>query len=502
MNKEITTQQLKQLFPSEVFQALAEISARKKTRLYLAGGSVRDLILHRQVVDIDLTVEKNAIQWAEELSQRLSATLVPLGRDEDAARVVWKKLDIDFSSFREGADTIEKELKKRDITINSLAVLLDPLFFEMKPAKFKVIDPVNGIIDLENRLVRMTSQKSFRSDPLRMLRVFRFAACFDFAIDEKTLDRIEQQAGLLSKIAAERIAHELDLIMASDRAHDSFATMAKTGLLWQIIPELQRGVGMDQPASHHLDVFEHSLAALDHMECILAEPQAYFTAFGEAIQSYLARSRNRIRLKWAALLHDIGKPATYGINEDKNNRITFYNHDQEGAKLFTTIAMRLKMSREDRSAIAGLISHHMWPFHLNNVRRKTELSLKAKLKITHKIGEELLGLFLLCMADTLAGQGSKKPEAMEQELRDLLVEIDEVRRSHVQPVLDSPPLITGKDLIDIFNLEPGPFFRQILEKVHDARMEKRITTRKEALQWVEKVLLESDFDKPEGTSKI
>ncbi len=472
------------LLGPDLLAMLREIHRRLPGKLYLAGGTVRDLLLGRKPADIDLTVDYRARRWARCLAEQTGGAYVALGRDEDAARVVWRGEEIDFSSFREGAATIREELRKRDITVNSLAVRIDRLLAgdrEQWPAVLEVIDPVGGIRDLGDGLIRATSRQAFVADPLRLLRVFRFAAVLDFAIDPRTLEQVERQRELIGRVAAERISHELDLIMASPRAHATVAMMAESGLLWELIPELQAGVGMEQPASHHLDVFAHCLETLAQMERIQEEPGRFFPGQGPLFRAYLAQGRNRVRLRWAALLHDAGKPTTYGIDEDKGGRITFYNHDLRGAEILADLADRLRWSREDTRAVSGLVAAHMRPFFLANVERAGELSLRACLRLIRAMGQDLPGLFLLAMADALAGRGEGRPEEMEGEVAALFARLEEVRRRNVVPVRSSPPLITGHDLIKELHLEPGPLFRDILARVEDARMEKKITTRDQAL---------------------
>jgi poly(A) polymerase len=238
---------------------------------------------------------------------------------------------------------------------------------------------------------------------------------------------------------------------------------------------------MEQPASHHLDVFDHCLSALDWMERIIHDPGRFFGEV-EVLENYLEHGRNRLLLCWAALLHDIGKPPSYGINEDKGGRITFYDHDQEGRRLVATIGERLRGSGLQAQKVGGLIGLHMRPFHLSNFRREQELSLKAKVRLVRAAGPDLEGLFLLAMADSLAGKGAAKPEEMELELDELLCDLLQVRRDNVEPVQSGPPLLTGRDLIEELKLQPGPLFSKILDTIEQARMEQRISTSKEALE--------------------
>jgi poly(A) polymerase len=476
------------LFPAELLGYLAAVHNDLPGDVYMTGGTVRDLLLGRKPADMDLTVVRRAKLWAELLAEQTGGTYVELGREEDAARVVWQGLDVDFSSFREGASSIDEELHKRDLTVNSMALPVHGLLHDpdcTRHEQLPVLDPVGGRQDLQDKLIRVTSRESFASDPLRMLRVFRFAAVLDFAVDVETLQEIRLQRSAIKRVSRERVAHELDLIMATGRAYQAFVDMHQSGLLWEIVPELRAGAGMDQPASHHLDVFEHSLEALHQMELVLADPAAYFPENSADMEHYLQADRRIIQLKWAALFHDVGKPVTYGINEDKGGRITFYNHDLQGADIFTSIARRLRWPSRDTRVVARLIAGHMRPFFLANNQRQGSLTLKACLRLVKSIGRHLPGLFLLAMADALAGKGESSPEEMELEVSGLFNRLARIDQEHVAPVRSAPPLITGKDLIHELNLSPGPAFRTILDQVEEAQMEHTISSRDQALALAE-----------------
>ncbi|MCW5210545.1 HD domain-containing protein [Desulfobulbus sp. N3] len=472
------------LFPHDLSEKLALVRRELGGEVYLVGGSVRDLVLGRSSGDLDLTVSRDAEQWAERLRELTGGTYVELGREEDAARVVLRQgLDVDFSSFRAGARSIEEDLHKRDITVNALAVSVHDLLAGrcQEQDRLPVIDPTGGLADLQQQRVRVVTKKSFADDPLRMLRVIRFAAVLGFTVAPDTLEQVRQQRDSIDRVAKERVAYELDLIMASPSAHRAFSEMGACGLLWQILPELQAGQGMGQPASHHLDVFEHCLEALGQMEQILAGLDRYFPESQAVMAAYLHSKRRRVQMKWAALLHDVGKPFTYGINEKKGGRITFYNHDMCGADILTEIARRLRWAKEDTALVARLIGGHMRPFFLANNQRQGTLTLKACLRLVRKIGEHLPGLFLVAMSDALAGKGEASPDDIEQEVAGLFDRLLQVEEKHVTPVRTAPPLITGRDLIEELSLTPGPLFRAILEQVEEAHMEHRISTRAEAL---------------------
>lgn len=483
--KKIACSRVQALFSPELLDHLSGIAGRRPKGIYLAGGTVRDLILGRTPADVDITVACHAKAWAGELARLTGGAFVELGREEDAARVVCQSQVIDFSSFRAGAVSIDQELTKRDLTINALGLCIDPVFDGsgcVQGMEFPVIDPLQGVGDLATGVVRVCSKQSLTDDPLRMLRVFRFAATLGFDIVPETLTEVCRHRERIAQVAVERIAHELDLIMASARAYPAFVRMAGTGLLFEILPELRAGVGMEQPASHHLDVFDHLLETLHQMERIQDDPGRYFPGYRAVMEEWLHQGNRSRQLKWAALLHDVGKPATFGINEDKGGRITFYNHDLQGADIFSALAGRLRWSKEGTRGVAELIASHMRPFFLANNQRQGNLTLKACLRLVRKIGDKLPGLFMLAMADALAGKGEGSPEEMEQEVAGLFERLWRVRQEYVAPVCSAPPLLSGHDLIKELHLEPGPLFRIILEQVEEARMEHRISTRKQALE--------------------
>jgi poly(A) polymerase len=470
-------------YPQRLILALARVSSGSGQEFFVIGGTVRDWLLGRIPGDLDLTVACDAVSCCRALIAALGGgAFVPLGcAEEDAGRVVWQGLTVDFSSFRQGARTIEEDLGLRDYTINSMGVSLAALLGDS--AELRLLDPLGGAGDLDAGILRACPH-AFAADPLRMLRGYRLRAVLGFAIEAATAEEIARQGALIRQAAVERISHELDLIMASERAHTVIGEMAGSGLLWQIIPELASGVGLEQPGFHHLDVFHHSLAALGFMEEILAAPERFYPGSVVQIREYLGQPGVAGRLKWAALLHDLGKPMTMAVREDKDGRITFYNHDQAGKGLVLNLGREMRWGNEDRERVADLVGMHMQPFHLCNVRRDGPLSRKACLNLSKKAGDDLIGLFLLAMADSLAGQGEKKPPAMEAELAGLLDEVLKIHARYIQPVISGPRLLTGQDLISSFSLTPGPLFARILDGLQIAQVEGEIASTEDAHRWV------------------
>ena len=478
----VLTQDWLQTYPEELRRALGQVALRSGQPLYVAGGPVRDWLLGVAAKDLDLTVPTGAVACARELSTLLGGTFVLLDEGEDVARVVWQGLNLDFSGFRNHSTTIEDDHDQRDFTINAMAVLFAPETGTL--ASLAVIDPLGGVADLEQKLVRTPAVANLLADPLRLLRAHRFSATLGFAIEAQTEAAIATHGELLVEAARERVAYELGLIMASPRAWQTIRRMADNSLLWVVFPELVPGCGLEQPASHHLDVFEHSLEALRWLEKILLDPEAYFPGQGELFREVVQGKRS-VLLKWAALFHDLGKPETHRLVEEK---ITFYSHDQAGAAIFEAIAERLHWPKDDRNRVARLIALHMWPFHLSNARLRTGITRKACLRLVKAVGDDLAPLFLLAMADSLAGQGPGKPEGMEENLAALFLEVHGVYAEYIQPVFASPPLVTGHDLIEVFALEPGPAFKEILDGLVVAQVEGLVSDREQALAWVKMFL--------------
>ncbi len=470
-------------YPGTIRLALKKLAGRCR-ELYVAGGAVRDWLGRSMAVDLDLAVAGDGIAAARFFAAETGGVFVLLDEQEGVARVVVDGLSVDIASFREGTTNIIDDLTRRDFSINAMAVAVDPANGTLLEP-FTLLDPLGGAVDLEQGLVRAVSGEVFLNDPLRLLRAYRFAACLSFTIEPQTLRWIKANSNLLARPAPERIRYELEAIMASDRAADTFIKMNEARLLREILPELLAGVGLEQPASHHLDVFNHNMAALAAIETIIADPVAHFPGHLAHFQNYLAVARHPVLLKWAALFHDLGKPETLGTKED--GRTTFYNHDRAGAKIFTVIARRLRWSREHLQTVARLIELHMYPFHLSNASQNTGITPRACLRLVKAAGNDLPGLFLLAMADSLASQGPLRPPAMEENLAVLYDLVDKVYRDSIQPVLSGPPLLNGNDLKEM-GLEPGPIFGQIMDGIEQARVAGEIADREEAMIWVKNFL--------------
>ncbi|MGM0681419.1 MAG: CCA tRNA nucleotidyltransferase, partial [Thermodesulfobacteriota bacterium] len=443
-------------YPRELLEAVNKIALDLDLKVYIVGGAVRDGLLSREKArDLDLAVIEGGVDFAEKLALALRGTFVLLDSKEGVARVVWRGYDIDLAGFKDGVDSIEEDLLKRDFTVNAMALRFPSGLWQS--VRSSLFDPAAGRVDLEHGIVRTVSGRTFNDDPLRLLRAYRLQATLGFTLDEVTEREIRDKVHLIERVAPERVSYELDLIMSSDRSCQALTGIRDAGLFKYIIPEIERGRGVEQPSGHHLDVMDHNMAALCAMEEIVRDPGKYFQE-EKVIQKFLNRQGISSRLKWAAFFHDLGKPDVVQI---RDKRITFYNHERFGADQVKVIGARLRWSRDKTFQISRLVGYHMWPFHLSNVRRKEGITTRACLRLVKTLGDDLPGLFMLAIADSLASQGPGRPVHMEKELAELFSEVYDIFKSKVSPALASPGLITGHDLI-VLGLAPGPVFKDIL----------------------------------------
>ena len=471
-------------------------SILKGRQIFVAGGPVRDILLGRPVKDIDLVMEKGALESAEAAASALGGTLVILHEEEEVARVVLKEGAIfDFSSFRGKSRTIEGDLAMRDFTINAMAVPLE-LFGSFGQGSIEgLIDPFGGLADLQSRLIRAVRSENIVSDPLRMVRAFRFQAELEFTIEDETYALIEDNARLIERSAPERISRELDIMMASDGAGDAVKQMYRCGLLPVIIPEIRELEGVDQPGFHHLDVLNHCFEAVSCMDRLCADPAIKFHE-PDPLRQWLTEHDGQIHmLKWAALFHDFGKPARKGVRPD--GRVTFYEHDRHGAEQAKAIGRRLRWSRHQTEFVFRLVRLHMRPFHLLGDFIKGRLTKRAMRRLLRDTGGDYPALFLLAMADSMAGAGPLKPKDLDEQLARLFSRIHAFYLDHVKPIEQAPRLITGKDVMKELGIGPGPVVGRLLEAVEAARMDGRVGSSQEALELVKRLgarLLEGGAD--------
>ena len=373
--------------------------------LYLVGGAVRDFWLYRRPRDIDLMCTAPE-SLAERLGALHKAAVVPFVNnkiDAPCYRVVNLADPADFLDLVPiHGGSVKADLARRDFTINAAAIRVVPggLLAEC-------IDPLGGVDDLRAGLVRMVDATAFAADPLRVLRAMRFAAELNFIIVPATIEAMAAHAGQITTVAVERIIKEVFAVLAVAESARHIASLNTLGILAPILPEIGPMKGCRQNDHHHLDIWGHSLAVLENLEQILVGQAAHFGAGAAVkIQEYLSRPHRLSVLKLAALIHDVGKPGTRSI-DPQSGKVNFLGHDAAGSEAAAAIAARLKLAGQDRDLLVLLVANHMHALFWS----EPEVKPKTILKWCRRLGEDIVALILLSMADTLATRGPAASDA-------------------------------------------------------------------------------------------
>ena len=443
---------------------------------YLVGGAVRDTLLGKESLDLDIAVEGDAGRVASEAAAALGWTSHPLDADRRIFRLTPadRGPGVDLSPVRA---PIENDLSQRDFTVDAIAMPISG-----DPAA--VIDPYGGAKDIERRLIRALSPGVFADDPGRLLRAVRLAAQLDFDIDSSTRSWIASNAGLISSVAPERTREELLRLLGGRNTVRWLREMDELGLLCSIVPELEEARGVDQPKEHYWDVFDHCIETTGQVERLLQSDECpgflgddlpvdardYFSQQGSDGHSRLNL------LKLVGLLHDISKPATKTV--EPSGRIRFFGHDAEGAEVAGNILRRLRFSRAGVDLASTMVEHHLRP---GQMAAKGEFPTRRAVYRFHRdLGHAAVDTVYLNLADYLAARGPDL-EKSDWDYRCDVARI--ILRGSVRSegTARPPKLIDGHDIMRELGIAPGPRIGEMLETVREAHSSGCISTREEAL---------------------
>lgn len=446
--------------------------------VYLVGGSLRDCILNRPSSDHDFAVPGNVRAFAEKVAAKLGVRVIEIGKEEKALyRIVSGDKVLDFCPVHGKA--IEDDLKKRDFTVNGLAFNL---------SSERLIDPVGGLDDIRSSTIRLISEDAISADPVRMIRAFRLASVLDFEIAPQTLSVIKEQAALIAGSAGERIRAELFKMMEAERSFPFIEQMGEVDLLTKLIPEL--GPCRACPLNEYgQNVFQHVMRTYAEMETVLNEYPTIWPEYAEPIRRYLEQGNRKVLLKWAALLHDLGKPATRNV--DSTGRLRFLTHEKKGTRIAGDICLRLRMSGQEGSYIQLIVQNHLHPLLIFDARQRGTLTTRGIVRFVRRHKDNVIGLLLHSVADqrAKAGHNGEFEEAFVAFVNQILHRYF----ADLRPTMAAPRLVTGKDLIEHFGLKPSELFARLLNKVEEARLNREIRTREEAFALVTRLLdLEGD----------
>ena len=489
--------------PGWPWREVLRIAQARDTRLWLVGGTVRDILLGRPTHDWDFVTPspREALGLARAVADALHGSYYLLDSQRGVGRALLtgpdgRRLQLDFAALR--GNDLEADLLARDFTVNALAVTGDGV----------LIDLVGGLDDLRRRLIRATSEHAFRDDPLRLLRAVRLEADLGLTIAPRTLALVRRDAPLLAIPSVERVSDELLRILALAGAARHVARLDELTLLEHVLPELTPLKGVAQSPPHRFDVWQHTLFTLDATEMVLAAavgdeatphladaPAAAWDAitralapFADRLRAHLATEvssgRNRaLLLKLAALLHDIGKPETR--SQGDNGRIHFYRHESVGARLAARRLTGLHLSRDEVRRVRQIVLHHLRPAHLAQMDTITRRAIYRYFRAAGDAGVEIA---LFRLADLLATYGPNLPPPVwERELTTAGILITHFFE-HYDETISPPPLVTGHDLMAELGLPQGPEIGRLLDILREAQAAGEIHTRAEGLAMVKTLL--------------
>jgi poly(A) polymerase/tRNA nucleotidyltransferase (CCA-adding enzyme) len=422
--------------PEEVKFVLKELE-KNGFEAFIVGGCVRDTLIKKEPSDWDITTSAKPKDIEKIFDETYSnndfgTVTVRIKKTKDEFfeteitpyRIESKYTDKRHPDKIKWAKSLEEDLKRRDFTVNAMAI-------SIKNARLEIVDLFNGQKDLKDKLIRAVGnpEDRFSEDALRMMRAVRFysALGIGWEIERKTEEAIKKNSHFLSVISKERIRDELIKIVMSDKAKQGIELLRSLGLLKHIIPELEEGYKVGQNKHHIYDIYDHNLRCLD----------------------YAVKKDYGFYVRMAALLHDVAKPRT---KEGEGIDSTFYNHEIVGAKMTRDILGRLKFSGKDIKMIVRLVRYHLFYYNVGEV---SETSVR---RLVRKVGlENIKELFQVRYCDRI---GSGCPKAEPYKLRHLKYLVEKTSKD---PVSVKMLMVSGKDIIEILNLSPGPKIGQILD---------------------------------------
>lgn len=451
------------IFPDDrIFGIVSAVAEREGVEAYVIGGYVRDHIMGREhpEKDIDIVVIGDGVKMARRVAREINDSVnVTVFRNFGTAMFRFENCDIEFVGARKESysidsrkpevtpGTLEDDQKRRDFTINALAISLN------RETYGNVLDPFGGLHDIKKRLLRtpLDPDITFSDDPLRMMRAIRFATQLDFTVSPSTLESVARNAGRISIVSAERISVELNKIIASSKPSRGFLLLEETGLLGIIMPELSNLKGVeDKDGKGHKDNFHHTLKVLDN----------------------LAEKSNNLWLRWTALLHDIAKPQTKKFVTGTG--WTFHGHEFIGAKMVPDIFARLKLPLNDRMKyVRKLVGLHLRPIALV----QEEVTDSAIRRLLFEAGDDIDDLMLLCEADITSGNRMRVRRHQEnfRLVRQKLKEIEEK-----DAVRTFQPPVHGDEIIEAFGIPPGPLVGIIKSSIKEAILDGEIPNERQA----------------------
>lgn len=463
-----------------VLETLRAFLRTRAVKTYLVGGTVRDVLLGREVHDVDLAVQGSASDLARAFADSIGAAFFVMDARFDVARVIVERDGarevVDFARARGGA--IENDLTTRDFTVNAMAA--DALTWNGDADD--VIDPLHGLADLQARRLRAVSDEVFRNDAVRLARAVRLEAELQFGLDDQTEGLVRRDAALVASAPMERVRDELMRIFGAPNILRQLRRLDALDLLGRILPEVNAMRGVTQSPPHIYDVFEHSLHAAAAAE--ETERAQYLNlaqgAFGAQLSAHFAqyvsgaRTRREL-LRLTLLLHDIGKPARRTVEE--SGRIRYFGHEDAGVDLVEPALRRLKFSNDESALVKTIIGAHLRPILLAQQQGASDRAIHRFFRDTGAAGVDVA---VHAWCDQRATYGDDMPAEVDSALQAVIGRLlDRYYHAH-DKVIAPPALLDGNDVMQHLQLAPGPRIRVLLDAVREAQAAGQVSTREEA----------------------
>jgi poly(A) polymerase len=454
-------------FVEAVKRALGEAAG-----VWIVGGAVRDAALGEDVKDLDLAVEGDPRLVARAIASELGDHAFELSAEFQTWRVVSRShgWQVDLTAMR--GDGIEADLSERDFTIGAVAVPL---------GEGDAIDPYSGLADLDAKVLRAVGENSFEGDPLRLLRAARLAAQLELQIDPATVALARAGAGRAAEPAGERQLAELRQLMGGPAPLRALQLLGELGVTAAVLPELETLRGVEQGPNHHLDVYDHTVAVLEHTLGVEADLDRFAGERAAEVEALLDEPlademTRRTALRFGALFHDIAKPAT---KAERGGFVGFRGHDQVGAEVIAGICRRLRASRRLTQHLQGLTLHHLRLGFLIPEMPLSPRRVHAYLRATEPVTVDVT---LLTVADRLSARGSGPIAAPEMVAAHL-----QLAREMIAAALDwrrdgpPQPLLRGDEIAVELGIEPGPELGSAIAELEAAQYAGEVTDRAGAL---------------------
>ena len=456
-----TDAELAQLLDKDIFKTIGRVADHLRMECYVVGGYVRDLFLERASNDIDVVVVGSGIRVAEELKGQLGRKAhLSVFRNFGTAQVKYRDLEVEFVGARKESyshdsrkphvedGTLEDDQNRRDFTINALAICLNHDRFG------EIVDPFDGVYDMEDGIIRtpLDPDITFSDDPLRMLRCIRFATQLNFYIEDETFDALGRNAERIKIISGERVMEELNKIMATPTPSKGFVDLHRCGLLQILMPELTNlDIVETRNGKKHKNNFYHTLEVLDNV----------------------ARHSDNIWLRWAALLHDIGK--TKSKRWDPLQGWTFHNHNFIGAKMVPPLFRRLKLPMDAKMKyVQKMVDLHMRPI----VIADEEVTDSAVRRLINDAGDDIDDLMILCEADITSKNHERKQRFLDN-FAAVRVKLADLKERDYKRLLQ--PVIDGNEIMEMFHLQPSREVGTLKQTLKDAVLDNRVPNEREPL---------------------